>query len=132
MSDITTARDQNGTAPARAYQRRAIVPPVDVFENADELLIVADVPGVRTDGIDLRVENDTLSLQATRTYPADEAPALAREYEESNFATSFRIPAGVDAAAISAETKNGTLVIRLPKAAAAKARKVTVQQGGGN
>jgi HSP20 family protein len=127
MSDITTVRENNGAVPARSYQRRAVAPPVDVFENADELLIVADVPGVLPDGIDLQVENDTLTLHAKRPAERDVSPALVREYDEVDFSTTFRIPAGIDAAAIGAETKSGTLVVRLPKAAAAKPRKVPVR-----
>jgi HSP20 family protein len=127
MSDITAVREKNGSTSARAYQRRAVAPPVDVFENADELLIVADVPGVRGDEIDLRIENDTLNLLAKRPVDRDTPPALVREYDEVDFATTFRIPAGIDTAAIAAETKNGTIVVRLPKAAGAKARKVPVR-----
>src|SRR5262249_24652025 len=136
MSDVTTtAPEKNGTVPARAYHRRAAAPPVDVFENAEELLIVADVPGVGNDGIDLRVENDTLTLLAranrnggpTASGNGGEPPALVREYDEVDFAATYRIPAGIDSAGIVAETRNGTLVVRLPKAAAAKSRKIVVR-----
>jgi HSP20 family molecular chaperone IbpA len=131
MNEGVTVQHNNGAAPAaRAYNRREAVPPVDVFENADELLIVADVPGVRSDGIDLRVENDTLKLTARRPAEREEYPALAREYEEFDFVATYRIPAGIDAAAIAAETKNGTLLVRLPKAAAAKPRKIDVRSQG--
>jgi HSP20 family molecular chaperone IbpA len=133
MSDVTTVPEKNGTAYAKAYRRRAAAPPVDVFENPDELLIVADVPGVTSDGIDLRVENDTLTLNARRTDGAlGDSPALVREYDEVDFATTFRIPAGIDAAAIVAETKNGMLIVRLPKAAAAKSRKIVVRSRSGD
>ena len=60
------------------------------------------------------------------------SPALVREYEETDFVATFRIPAGIDTAAITAETKNGTLVVRLPKAAAAKARKIVVRPRSGD
>lgn len=122
---------QNGHVAAKQYQRRSAAPPVDVFENADELLIVADVPGVANDGIDLRVENDTLTLVARPPASSTEqSPALVREFEEVDFEATYRIPAGIDTGAIAAETKNGTLVVRLPKAAAAKARKIVVRSGG--
>lgn len=133
MSDVNAVHEnKNGTASAKAYRRRAVAPPVDVFENADELLIVADVPGVANDGIDLRVENDTLTLAARRNGAGDASasPALVREYDEVDFAATFRIPAGIDAGSIVAETKNGTLVVRLPKAAAAKSRKIVVRPSG--
>lgn len=127
MSNATSVTPDNGSPTALAYPRRVVAPPVDVFENADEVLIVADVPGVTDENIDLKVENDTLTLEAKRAATKDEHPALAREFEELDFSASFRIPAGIDAAAVSAESKNGTLTVRLPKAAAAKPRKITVR-----
>jgi HSP20 family molecular chaperone IbpA len=131
MNDVSTAPTKNGSAAAKSYQRRAVAPPVDVFENADELLIVADVPGVADDGIDLRIENDTLTLAAKRAGSlATASPALVREYDEVDFTATYRIPAGIDQGGIAAETKNGTLVVHLPKAAAAKARKIVVRSSG--
>ena len=127
MNEVTAVTQKNGIHRAGAYRRRTTAPPVDVFENADELLIVADVPGVSNDGIDLRVENDTLTLTARRAESKEESPALVREYEDVDFRATYRIPAGIDTGAISAETKNGTLVVHLPKAAAAKARKIVVR-----
>jgi HSP20 family molecular chaperone IbpA len=135
MNEVTSphAKGTNGTTAAKAYHRRGVAPSVDVFENADELLIVADVPGVPNDGIDLQVQNDTLTLAARRApLSSDDSPALVREYEEADFVATFRIPAGIDTAAIVAETKNGTLVVRLPKAAAAKARKIVIRSRSGD
>jgi HSP20 family molecular chaperone IbpA len=102
-----------------------VAPPVDIFENADEILVVADVPGVAGAAIDVRVESDTLTLTARRA-SAREARAIAREYEEFEFARTFRLPRGIDGANIRAEARDGTLVVRLPKSAAVKARKVPV------
>ena len=67
-----------------------------------------------------------LSLQARRA-PETGGTAVAREYEVVDFARTFRIPAGIDTANITAESKNGTVVVRLPKVAAVKPRKITVQ-----
>ncbi len=127
MNDVTTVTPKNGISRAGAYQRRTTSPPVDVFENADELLIVADVPGVPNDGIDLRVENGVLTLTARRPERHEEPPALVREFDEVDFRATYRIPTGIDTGAIAAETKNGTLVVHLPKAAAVKARKIVVR-----
>lgn len=124
MSDL--AQRENNGANGTAYARQAVAPPVDVFESADDLLIIADIAGVPSGGIDLRVENGTITLNAKHAPAKDELPALAREYDEVDFATTFRIPAGIETGAISAETKNGTLVVRLPKATTAKPRKIAV------
>jgi HSP20 family protein len=132
MNQVTKVEEKNGTIAGKAYQRRSVAPPVDVFENADELLIVADVPGVPNDGIELRCENDTLTLTARRSPSGTDAPALVREYDDMDFSATYRIPAGIDASAITAETKKGTLLVRLPKAAAAKARKIVVRSSRGD
>jgi HSP20 family protein len=124
----TTAVQSNGVTQAKQYVQRAVAPPVDVFENADEVLLVADVPGVPSDAIDVRVENGTLTLQARRA-PESGGTALAREYEVVDFGRTFRIPAGIDAANIVAEAKNGTVLVRLPKIAAVKPRKIAVSSG---
>ncbi len=127
MNDVTATPQKNGIHRAGAYRRHTAAPPVDVYENADELLIVADVPGVPNDGIDLRVENGTLTLTARRAGAKEESPALVREYDEVDFSATYRIPAGIDTSAIAAETKHGTLIVHLPKAAAVKARKIVVR-----
>ena len=92
------------------------------------MLVVADVPGVASDQIDVNVENGTLTLKARRTAESG-GTALAREYDAHDYARSFRIPAGIDAANISAEAKNGTVLVRLPKIAAVKPRKIAVRAG---
>ena len=127
MSD-TIAVQNNGTTQSRQYVQRAALPPVDVFENADEVLLVADLPGVPSESVDVRVENGVLSLQARRA-PETGGTAVAREYEVVDFARTFRIPAGIDTANIVAEAKNGTVLVRLPKIAAAKPRKIAVSAG---
>jgi HSP20 family protein len=124
----TIAVSSNGLPPSRQYVQRAVSPPVDVFENADEVLVVADVPGASSDQIDVNVENGTLTLKARRSAESG-GTALAREYDAHDYTRSFRIPAGIDAANISAEAKNGTVLVRLPKIAAVKPRKIAVRAG---
>jgi HSP20 family molecular chaperone IbpA len=128
QSAMTNTQRSDGTngAVARPYIRREVAPPVDVFENADEILLVADIPGVPSGEVDVRLENGTLTLKAERAR-GDAQTALAREYEEVSYARAFRIPAGIDTANIEAEARHGTVVVRLPKAANAKPRKIEVK-----
>ncbi len=127
MSILT--RDRNETSNDKpGYPVRTVAPLVDVFENAEEVLVVADVPGVGVDGVDVRVENGTLTLQAKHPSRQEQSgPALAREYDEVDRARSFRIPDGIDTGRISAEARNGTVLVRLPKVAAVKPRKIDVR-----
>jgi HSP20 family protein len=132
MSNVSSSVVANGTsnhAVEKQRRRRQASPEVDVYESAEELLVVGDLPGASSETIDVRVENDTLTLEARHASPVDGAPALAREYEEVDYVRSFRIPAGIDTGAVHAETKNGTVVVHLPKAATAKVRKVAVRAG---
>lgn len=129
MSQVATVQAKNGSVSPQ-YQRRAVAPPVDVFENSEELLLIADVPGVSADALDVRIENGMLTLEGRRAKGNDaDSPALLREYEDVDFVRTFRIPDGIDTANISGETKNGAIVVRLPKAAAAKSRKIVVRAG---
>jgi HSP20 family protein len=129
MSEPIAAQNKNGATQGKQYVQRAVRPPVDVFENADEVLVVADVPGVASDQLDVRVENGTLTLEGRRAPDEGGAAAVAREHEAADFVRSFRIPSGIDAANIAAEAKNGTVLVRLPKIAALKARKIAVRAG---
>lgn len=119
---------ENGSQPAQPARtaRRVVAPLVDVFENDHEVLVVADVPGIPEDGFEIHVESDKLTLE-TKRQPASDNRALAREWEECDFARSFRIPAGIDAPKVSAEVKNGTLTVHLPKSEAVKPRRIEVR-----
>jgi HSP20 family molecular chaperone IbpA len=122
-----STNSQDNQAPAKYTHRRTVEPPVDILESSDGVLVVADIPGASIETIDIRVENDTLTLEARRVVAEGSPPALAREYEEVDYVRAFRIPAGIDAGKITAESKNGTLLVKLPKATAAKTRKIDVR-----
>jgi HSP20 family molecular chaperone IbpA len=130
MSDTIKVRENGSQVQQGARQpRRVVAPPVDVYEDEREVLVVADVPGIAEDAFEIHVENDKLTIE-TKRQPGSEARAVAREYDELDYARSFRIPAGIDAPRVSAELKNGTLKVHLPKSEAAKPRRVSVRTGG--
>src|SRR5580704_18198352 len=102
MSTSTNGHENLASATPFAH-RREVEPPVDILESADNVLVVADIPGASVETVDVRVENDTLTLEAKRPSASqDAAPALTREYEEVDFARSFRLPSGIDTANITA------------------------------
>jgi len=116
MSTEQTMQYANGTAHEKAFRRRTFTPPVDVYENGEEILIVADVPGVAPEQLSVVFENETLTLSAQRTDKGDV------RYERS-----FRVPPTVDTTQVSAEAKNGTVVIHLPKTPRAKPRQIPIR-----
>src|SRR5580704_15644631 len=88
-------KNANGQALATPRTRRVVAPDVDVYENADEILVVGDLPGATSESVEIRVESDTLTISAKNAAPAEGGPAAIREYEEVDYARSFRIPAGI-------------------------------------
>ena len=107
----------------------AWVPPVDIFHDKDNLVLRAELPGVDKDNIDVRVENGVLTLQGERKTDTDldDKNAFRRERIFGRFARSFTLPTTVDAARITARYRDGVLEIVLPKAEAAKPKRVEIQ-----
>lgn len=107
-------------------------PAVDILETEDALVLKADLPDVKVEDIDIRVENNTLSLRGHRKFEKDEAAKgwhrIERSYGE--FTRSFTVPSSVDTEKVGADYQNGVLTISLPKKEAARPRqvKVAIQQ----
>ena len=104
---------------------RYVTPAVDIYETLEGLVVKADLPGVGKDGLDLRVENNLLTIlgRAGHTTPGE---FLYHEYELAHFFRQFELSDKVDQLKISAELKNGVLTLNLPKAEEAKPRKIDV------
>lgn len=92
---------------------RPIAPHVDIYENEDHLLFLADVPGVTSDKLQVRLDNGTLSF---------EGATAAFVYRRS-----FDVPHTIDAERVSAELKHGVVRITLPKAAAMRTRTIPIK-----
>jgi HSP20 family molecular chaperone IbpA len=130
MAENTVATgSQDKSLPNREgtrSQERYVTPPVDIYENGDGLVVKADLPGVAKENLDVRVENNLLTI---RGKPSHIAPgeAVYREYELVNFFRQFELNERVDQSKISAELQHGVLSLRLPKAEEAKPRKIDVK-----
>ena len=85
-----------------------------------DLLVIADLPGVSADQLNIRFERDTLSLEA-------HVPRLRPDIEPFSYQRSFRVPRGIDASKISADLKGGVLTLRLPRQTSAQARQISVR-----
>ena len=104
-------------------------PAVDILESDEELLLHADVPGAASDGIDVQFEDGLLTVYAKTTPRHEDVEFLVREYGIGDYYRTFRVHEAVDAERISAQLADGVLTVRLPKAAAAKPRKIAIQAG---
>jgi len=116
------------SATERTRSGRYYRPQVDILEQEDELLLRADLPGAKTDQIDVQFEDGTLTLHAAVVprQPAEQH-FLLHEYGVGDFYRTFQVSEAVDASKISAEYREGVLTLRLPKAEAVKPRKIAVK-----
>jgi HSP20 family protein len=108
---------------------RPWVPAVDIMETENELIVKADVPDVKFEDIDVRMENGTLTLRGERKLEKKTEKAGYHRVERSygSFERSFTLPDTVDAEHVKADYKNGTLTITLPKKEVAKPRQIKVE-----
>ncbi len=107
-------------------QERYITPPVDIYETPNGLVVKADLPGVAKEGLDVRVENNLLTIRGKAAHAAPGDPVY-REYGLVNFFRQFELNERVDQSKISAELKHGVLTLNLPKAEEAKPRKIEIK-----
>lgn len=130
MAEKTVAtRSQQSVTPSREEtrsQERYVTPPVDIYETGEGLVVKADLPGASRDSLDVRVENDLLTIHAKAAHVAPGDP-IYREYGLVNFFRQFELNERVDQAKISAELKHGVLTLNLPKAEEAKPRTIDVK-----
>ena len=140
--DIPVAEERRVREPPESY----FVPATDIYETADELLLVADLPGIKPDGLDVTVEDNVLVIHgappgepgepakagpAGRDGPNEEAKepgtSLLQEFAAGEFYRAFQLPADFDTARIQATLKQGVLKVRLPKSERMKPRRIEVK-----
>jgi HSP20 family protein len=105
-------------------------PNVDILEKADELVLVADLPGVKPDDLDIRFEQGELSIRG-RVNPryTEGTKFLLNEYGLGDFYRTFHVGDQVDTTRINAQYRDGVLTLHLPKVEAVKPRKIAVNAG---
>jgi HSP20 family protein len=134
LNGANSANGAAGGAAAASGSTQSWTLPLDVVERADDYLVVADLPGVSPDQVDISFERNTLTVRGTRpwgfTTDQGELRVYSAERWTGSFERSVRLPEYVEGDRIEASFANGVLTITVPKAAAAKPRKITIQNGG--
>lgn len=115
-------------ARGRALQTRAFVPAVDINETKEGYDLVADVPGLTPENIDVTVEDGVLKLRGERKAERDETKDGYRRVERTfgSFERSFVLPKGVTAESVVASVDHGQLKVHIPKPAAQTPKKIAV------
>jgi HSP20 family protein len=109
----------------------SFIPPVDVYEDAQQLVLKLEVPGIKQEDLDVRLENQTLTVKGERKFAAEEKQENFHRIERryGSFVRSFTLPETVDAGAAKANYDAGVLTISLAKKEAAKPKQVKVEIG---
>lgn len=107
--------------------RPTVRPAVDIFENADELLLVVDLPGVTQDNVQLDLDKDTLTIVGRRPQtPPEGARVVAGQGFGWDYKRQFVVPTEVDQERIKADLKDGVLEVRLPRHERTKPRRIAI------
>jgi HSP20 family protein len=108
--------------------RGAWNPSVDIYENKDQIVLEAELPGMKREDFDLSIENNVITLRGERHFEKkDEGDNYHRvERSYGSFTRSFTLPQTVDAENVTAEYLNGVLRVKIPKREEVKARRIEI------
>lgn len=119
MNNEMSKRDNDKAEKLAA--RPTYAPPVDIYENKDEIMIVADLPGVLREDLAIQLDKDELTIAAPH--------AATKNQRAFDYKRTFVVPRGIDAERIGASLQHGVLTLTLPKSASMKPRQITVRAG---
>lgn len=122
MSDDKMMKREPNQPTTTATRNRTLSPACDVYEDGNEFLVVAEVPGVEEKHVDLRLDRTLLTIEAMRS-------AADGSGVETRYARVFEVPDTIDAAKITANLQDGVLSVHLPKAPQARVRQISVTAG---
>ena len=136
MNDVQTkpaaeaSASTSPTATGDTLDSRSLVPRVDVMEDDSGITLLADMPGVSKEQLELKVDGDTLSIEgAVTALTPGGLEAVYAEVRVPRYRRAFTLSRELDPTRIQAQLKDGVLTLRLPKAEHAKPRRITVQAG---
>ena len=106
-------------------------PAVDIFEHEGQIVLKAELPGIDPKDVDIRIENNVLSLRGERKFQSEVKRESCHRVERAygTFSRSFTLPSVVDTENIKADYKDGVLQVTLPKKEEAKPRQISIAVG---
>jgi HSP20 family molecular chaperone IbpA len=128
MADGRSIESRNQDSAENVKERQVVAPLVDVYENEQEYLLVADLPGVDKDALNISLQEEEVLLEAQRAETGG-ARLVAGEFRAIDYRRTFTLPQGVDREKVAAELRDGVLRLHLPKAEALRPRRIEVHAG---
>jgi len=133
MAQVITTQDAHDVATNNGDANRsamAFTPTVDIFERDGTTVILADMPGVAPEDVDVTLEHRTLTLHGkVKPYAPEGYRALTSEYRIGDYIRTFTLSDEIDQAKINAAFKNGVLRLELPRSPEAQPKKISVKAG---
>ena len=124
FDDVMTGA--SGTAFGTAAPNRSFTPAIDVRANDEEIVLLADVPGLKHEDLEITLDDGLLTIKGQRRYEGNEKEKvwLGRSY--GSFSRSFTLPDTVDPERLSADLADGVLTVRVPQVPKTKPRRITI------
>jgi HSP20 family molecular chaperone IbpA len=129
-ADIQRAEGTMSKMPEQTRPGAVYSPAVDIFETDAAITVLADMPGVKPDQLEIDLRDSVLTLKGRFSSPVTAAESdVLREYESGTFFRQFTLSQAIDQAKIDAHLTDGVLRLELPKVERAKPRQITVRTG---
>lgn len=123
----TVSAAEGRVSSDEAAQREFVTPEVDIFETEEGYLLVAEMPGVPKEGIEITVEGTEMTLVGHRKQESAAGSPLFREAQAADFRRVFELEPAIESGKITARVEQGVLTLTLPKSEAVKPRKIAVE-----
>ena len=121
-TDLTTRKEN---IAARRQDMPRVAPVVDIYENENEILLQADMPGVTKEQVTINVDNGKLEISGMRKLQT-KGTSTWQEFGDVEYRRIFSVPQSIDVGKVNAELKEGVLKLHLPKTEAAKPRTIQI------
>jgi HSP20 family protein len=126
MNALVTQHEDRAVRENQPAEPHYMTPLVDIFETKDGYVLLAEMPGVVKEGLEVTLEGNTLTLAGHRTVDWPKAEVIFRESRPVHFRRVFELDPAIDAGKINARVEQGVLTLELPKAEQVKPRKISV------
>lgn len=126
MSEQTNITKRDESRLQGSAEVAAISPLVDIYENEDEILLHADMPGVDKEDVAVNIDNGTLDIVGIRKLEKRGVPSR-EEFGSVEYRRRFSVPQSIDVGKVAAKLEHGVLKLHLPKSEAAKPRLIEVK-----
>lgn len=125
-----TARAVAEERPESTRRMPVFIPPTDIYETKDALVLLVEMPGVESDSVDVSLEKRTLTITGRNKVAQPDGYTLAHaEYRDGDYERSFTLSEAIDPERIAATMRDGVLTLTLPKAGPAEAKTIKVKAG---